>query len=135
MIEKAVSTSAHAQFVDVTPLVAEAVAESGLREGVVLVFNPHTTAGVTINEGADPDVVTDMLGALERLVPWQAGYRHAEGNAAAHMKASLVGASVQVIVEEGRLQLGTWQKIWFCEFDGPRRRRLWVSALGHRGNG
>ncbi|NCQ36327.1 YjbQ family protein [bacterium] len=131
MIEKPVSTSAHAQFMDVTPLVAEAVAELGLREGAVLVFNPHTTAGVTINEGADPDVVSDLLRALERLVPWQAGYRHAEGNAAAHMKASLMGTSVQVIVAGGRLQLGTWQKIWFCEFDGPRQRRLWISALSH----
>jgi len=133
MIEKSVATGERAQFVDVTPLVAEAVAELGLRDGAVLVFNPHTTAGLTINEGADPDVVTDMLGVLDRLVPWRAGYRHAEGNAAAHVKATLTGGSVQVPVADGRLRLGTWQTIWFCEFDGPRQRRLWISALGEGG--
>ncbi len=128
MIEKALSTREHAQFVDVTPLVAEAVGELALVDGAVLVFNPHTTAGLTINEGADPDVVHDMLAVLDGLVPWRAGYRHAEGNAAAHVKASLMGSSVMVPVKGGRLQLGTWQKIWFCEFDGPRRRRLWVGV-------
>ncbi len=130
MVEKHLSTGEHAQFLDVTMLVAEAVGELGLTDGAVLVFNPHTTAGVTINEGADPDVVYDMLGVLDGLVPWRAGYRHAEGNAAAHVKAGLMGSSVMVPVVAGRLQLGTWQKIWFCEFDGPRRRRLWVSVLG-----
>ncbi len=134
MIEKTVPTSGHAEFVDVTGLVAGAVAELGLVDGAVLVFNPHTTAGLTINEGADPDVVTDMLGVLDGLVPWRGNYRHAEGNAAAHVKASLMGSSVTVPVAGGRLQLGTWQKIWFCEFDGPRRRRLWISVAGdHRG--
>ncbi len=130
MIEKNLSTGEHAQFVDVTMLVVEAVQELGLTDGAVLVFNPHTTAGVTVNEGADPDVVYDMLGVLDGLVPWRAGYRHAEGNAAAHVKASLMGSSVTVPVVAGRLQLGTWQKIWFCEFDGPRRRRLWMSVVG-----
>jgi len=133
MIEKNLSTGEHAQFVDVTMLVVEAVQELGLTDGAVLVFNPHTTAGVTVNEGADPDVVYDMLGVLDGLVPWRAGYRHAEGNAAAHVKASLMGSSVTVPVVAGRLQLGTWQKIWFCEFDGPRRRRLWVSILDQGG--
>ncbi len=128
MIKKTLATRDHAQFVDVTGLVQAAVAELGLADGAVLVFNPHTTAGVTINEGADPDVVRDMLGVLDRLVPWRDGYRHAEGNAAAHVKASLMGSSITIAVQGGQLQLGTWQKIWFCEFDGPRRRRLWVSA-------
>ena len=85
---------------------------------------------MTVNEGADPDVVRDMLRAFDRMVPWQDGYRHAEGNAAAHIKATLVGSSVLVPVRDGVLGLGTWQTIWFCEFDGPRRRRLWVSQAG-----
>jgi len=99
---------------------------------VVTVFVPHTTAGITINENADPDVTADMETALEKAVPWSAGYRHGEGNAAAHVKASQMGASVQVLVEDGRLQLGTWQALYFCEFDGPRTRKVWISAShGH----
>ena len=96
-------------------------------DGVVTVFIPHTTCGVTINENADPDVVTDMLAALARMVPWEAGYRHGEGNAAAHVKASLMGFSAQVAVADGKLQLGTWQGIFLCEFDGPRVREVKVS--------
>ena len=99
----------------------------GLKDGAVTVFVPHTTAGVTINENADPDVVSDMIAALERMVPWEAGYAHGEGNAAAHVKASLMGSSVRVLVEDGALQLGTWQGIYFCEFDGPRQRQVWIS--------
>jgi len=129
MLERELSTNGRTDFVDVTGLVAEAARELGVTDGVVTVFNPHTTAGVTINEGADPDVVRDMSVSLDRIVPWQDGYHHAEGNAAAHIKASLFGSSVQVIVNDGELQLGTWQKIWFCEFDGPRRRRLWVQPV------
>ena len=130
MIERELSTSGRSDFVDATGLVAAAVRELALNDGVVVVFNPHTTAAVTINEGADPDVVRDMTASLDRIVPWQDGYHHAEGNAAAHIKASMFGSSVTVIVQDGQLQLGTWQKIWFCEFDGPRRRHLWVKALG-----
>jgi secondary thiamine-phosphate synthase enzyme len=124
------STSSRTDFVDATGLVQAAVRELEMDDGVVVVFNPHTTAAVTINEGADPDVVRDMSVALDRIVPWQDGYHHAEGNAAAHIKASMFGSSVTVIVQDGRLQLGTWQKIWFCEFDGPRLRRLWIRPLG-----
>ena len=131
MLERELSTSNRTDFVDATGLVAAAVKELGLVDGAVVVFNPHTTAAVTINEGADPDVVRDMTASLDRIVPWQDGYHHAEGNAAAHIKASLFGSSVTVLVQEGALQLGVWQKIWFCEFDGPRRRRLWVQALGN----
>ncbi len=131
MIEQELRTSGRTDFVDATGLVAAAVKELGLVDGAVVVFNPHTTAAVTINEGADPDVVRDMTASLDRIVPWQDGYHHAEGNAAAHIKASLCGSSVTVLVQEGQLQLGVWQKIWFCEFDGPRRRRLWVQALGN----
>ena len=98
-----------------------------MKDGVVTVFVPHTTAGITINENADPDVQADMAAALDRAVPWSAGYRHSEGNAAAHVKASMMGSSVRVIVQDGRLQLGTWQGIYFCEFDGPRSREVWIS--------
>ena len=129
MREFTLETRGRTDFVDLTSLVQDQVADLGLQEGVVVVFNPHTTAAVTINEGADPDVVRDMAGALDRIVPWQDGYLHAEGNAAAHIKASMFGSSVTVIVSKGKLQLGTWQKIWFCDFDGPRRRRVWVRSL------
>jgi len=128
MVEITLQTDARTAFVDITADVARVVKDVGCTDGVVTVFNPHTTAAVTINEGADPDVVRDMSVALDKLIPWNDGYHHAEGNSAAHIKASLYGSSVQVIVEDGRLQLGTWQKIWFCEFDGPRRRKVWVKA-------
>lgn len=99
----------------------------GIKDGVVTVFVPHTTAGVTINENADPDVMQDVEAALERAVPWNGGYRHGEGNAAAHVKASMMGSSAQILVAGGRLRLGTWQGIYFCEFDGPRSRHVWVN--------
>jgi secondary thiamine-phosphate synthase enzyme len=129
MEEISLRTSGRTDFVDLNGPVQEAVARLGLADGAVLVFVPHTTAAVTINEGADPDVVRDMSAVLDRLVPWEDGYRHAEGNAAAHVKASLFGSSVHVPVAAGRLKLGTWQRIWFCEFDGPRTRKVWVRAL------
>ena len=122
-----VSTSGRTEFVNITSQVQTAVSDLGIDAGTVTVFVPHTTAGVTINENADPDVVTDMAAALDKAVPWQAGYRHAEGNAAAHVKASMMGSSVQVPVESGSLRFGTWQSIYFCEFDGPRSRTVWVS--------
>lgn len=122
-----VATGARTQFVDITGQVAAAAREQGIAEGIVTVFVPHTTAGVTINENADPDVTRDMDAALDRAVPWTAGYDHMEGNAAAHVKASMMGSSVQVIVQGGQLQLGTWQSIYFCEFDGPRSRKVWVT--------
>jgi secondary thiamine-phosphate synthase enzyme len=122
-----VSTKARTQFVNITGKVEAAVRELGLKDGVVTVFVPHTTAGITINENADPDVTADMENALEEAVPWDAGYSHSEGNAAAHVKASMMGSSVSVIVKGGALQLGTWQAIYFCEFDGPRSRKVWVA--------
>jgi len=121
-----IKTQSRTQFVDMTGPVADAVAAQGTRDGVVTIFVPHTTAGVTINENADPDVFADVNNALDAQVPWNANYRHTEGNAAAHVKASLMGSSVQVIVENGSLQLGTWQGIFFCEFDGPRTRKVYV---------
>ena len=120
-----VSTSKTMGFFDITLQVQKAVAASAIVDGVCHVYNPHTTAGLTINEGADPDVQTDILAALQKIVP-QIRYRHGEGNSPAHVMASLTGSSVTVFIENGRLQLGTWQKIFFCEFDGPRSRKvLW----------
>jgi len=126
VIEIQVKSGGRTDFIDVTSDVARAVDELGLEDGVVTVFNPHTTAAVTINEGADPDVVRDMSVTLDKMVPWTDGYHHAEGNSAAHIKASMFGSSVQVIVQQGRMMLGTWQVIWFCDFDGPRTRKLWI---------
>jgi len=123
-----VNTRSRTAFVDITSQVQDAVLTMGLADGVITVFIPHTTGGVTINENCDPDVLADMGQALDAAVPWSAGYAHGEGNAAAHVKASMMGSSAQVIVEEGRLQLGTWQGVFFCEFDGPRSRKVWVSA-------
>ncbi len=126
-----VRTASRDQFVDVTARVQEAVSESGIRDGTVTVYVPHTTAGVTINENADPDVIHDVLGALDIAVPWRQGfYRHGEGNSAAHVKSSLVGCSTTVPVVGGRMTLGTWQSIFFCEFDGPRTRRVIVTVAG-----
>jgi secondary thiamine-phosphate synthase enzyme len=124
-----INTQTHTQFVDITGKIQSVLSVLKIDNGVIIVFIPHTTAGITINENADPDVVSDMADALERAVPWKAGYRHSEGNAAAHVKASLMGSSVQIIVEKGKLQLGTWQSIYFCEFDGPRTRDVWISAI------
>lgn len=115
-------------MLDITNEVREAVASLGITDGVCTIYVPHTTAGVTINEGADPDVAADILDTTERMVPSSHGYRHVEGNASAHVKASLVGASQQVLVDGGELVLGTWQAIFFCEFDGPRSRKVFVSV-------
>ncbi len=119
-------TQRRTQLVSITAQVAAAIRALGRREGVATVFVPHTTAGVTINENADPDVAADLETALERLVPQEAGYAHAEGNSAAHLRACLVGSSVAVPVVDGRPLLGTWQGIYLCEFDGPRTREVWV---------
>jgi secondary thiamine-phosphate synthase enzyme len=125
-----VRTQRHTQFLDITREVQRSLSDLGLKSGVITVFVPHTTAGITINENADPDVTSDLADALDRAVPWQAEYRHSEGNAAAHIKASMMGSAVQVLVEDGRLKLGTWQAVYFCEFDGPRSRNVWVMATG-----
>lgn len=122
-------THRRCELVDITGEVQKAVQECGLENGLAMVFVPHTTAGVTINENADPSVVTDLLASLERLVPQDGNYRHSEGNSDAHCKASLIGSSVNVAVQAGRLVLGTWQGIYFCEFDGPRSRKFQVLAL------
>jgi secondary thiamine-phosphate synthase enzyme len=130
LIEIGVSTPSREVLVDITRQVQRAVVESEpAMTGMVSVFVPHTTAGVTINENADPAVIRDMVEGLARLVPRDAGYRHGEGNSDAHIKASLMGSHVLVPVENGRLRLGTWQSVYLAEFDGPRSRRVWVIPI------
>lgn len=120
-------TSRRSEMVDITAMVEDEIRAAGMKEGVCLVFVPHTTAGITINENADPSVQSDIRSVLTRLIPAGAGYSHLEGNADSHIKASLMGSSVRVIVEGGRLQLGIWQGIFFCEFDGPRNRKIYLN--------
>ena len=116
-------------WIEVTGNVRDLVRESGVRNGLCVVYCPHTTAGITINENADPDVVRDLIFALEKTYPDRAEFRHSEGNSAAHLKASVIGSSATVIIRDGRLLLGTWQGIYFCEFDGPRTRRFYIEIL------
>jgi len=117
------------ELIDITDQVRAAVTESGVMTGMVLVCTPHTTGAVTINENADPDVVTDLLAGLDRIAPLRNDYRHAEGNSAAHIKSSLLGAGESLIVADGQPVLGTWQGIFFCEFDGPRSRKVQVRVV------
>ncbi len=124
-----VSTSSHMEFVDITQEIQHAVTNSDIAEGICYVFNPHTTAGLTINEGADPAVKSDLTGVFKQMVPLNYPYRHQEGNSPSHMMATLTGSSVTVFIESGHLQLGTWQRIFFCEFDGPRNRKVWWKIL------
>ncbi len=124
-----IKTQAKQEIVDITERVARAVRESALSDGLCTIFVPHTTAAITINENADPAVKEDILNALGRLVPAGPHYKHAEGNAHAHIRASLLGHSVTVPIEAGKLTLGTWQGILFCEFDGPRQREVWVISF------
>lgn len=121
-----VKTNQQVEFVKITSQVQRFIDESETQEGICHIFVPHTTAGITINEGADPDVVSDMTKELNKIVPFEDNYRHLEGNSAAHIKASMMGSSVSVFIQNGKLQLGTWQAIFFCEFDGPRNRRVWI---------
>lgn len=125
-----VHTRTHDELVDITGQIQQAVSQSGVETGVCHVFVPHTTAGLTLNENWDPSVRRDMLVALNKLVPWDDGYQHGEGNSAAHIKASLMGFSHTLLVENGRLALGSWQGIYLAEFDGPRRRRVLVRVVG-----
>lgn len=129
MHELSVKTQQRDQMVEITAQVQRILDQEKMDDGSVIVFVPHTTAGVTINENADPDVVHDTLLRLDKMVPWRESFdRHGEGNSASHIKASMMGSSVTVLVRGGRLHLGTWQGIWFCEFDGPRTRKAWVSV-------
>ncbi len=125
-----VRTSAREELVDITAAVRSLVREQGRKDGILVLFCPHTTAAVTVNEAADPSVARDIVVNLRALVPRQGDYRHAEGNSDAHIKASLFGPEQLLLVEQGELKLGTWQGVYFCEFDGPRSRTLWVKWLG-----
>jgi secondary thiamine-phosphate synthase enzyme len=124
-----VKTHAQTEMIDVTSQIQQEVAHSGMTDGLCMVFVPHTTAAVTINESADPAVSQDILMVLNKIVPWQEAYRHMEGNSPAHLKTTIVGSSEIIAVESGRLVLGTWQGIFFCEFDGPRTRKLDVRMM------
>jgi secondary thiamine-phosphate synthase enzyme len=131
MISVDVHTARRTELIDITTTVAQALTHSGLMEGLCQVFVPHTTAAVTINENADPSVQRDILHIVDGLIPFaDPGYRHGEGNSAAHIKTMLVGSSESIPVSDGRLQLGTWQGVFFCEFDGPRTRQVWIQTLG-----
>lgn len=127
-----VNTSSREEMIDITQDVQRVVKESGVLRGVCYIFTPHTTAAITINENADPDVPRDVIGKLQRLIPKDDDYRHVEGNSDAHIKSSLVGASEMVMVENSTLVLGTWQSLFFCEFDGPRRRNVLVKVISER---
>jgi secondary thiamine-phosphate synthase enzyme len=124
-----ITTRARETMIDITGQLEELLRDVGLDSGLMVVYTPHTTTGLTINEGADPDVCRDILAHLGNLVPQHAGFRHSEGNSDAHIKATLFGSSVQIIVHEGQLMLGTWQRVFLGEFDGPRRRTVWVKFL------
>ncbi len=125
-----VKTSKRVEFVDITNKVEEIVYSSGISSGVCYIFTPHTTAAVTINENADPDVVSDIINTINELIPYKNNYDHTEGNSDAHIKSSLFGCSLNVFISNKKLKLGTWQGIYFCEFDGPRQRKVWVKILG-----
>lgn len=125
-----VHTAKRSEFRDITSSVVAILRRSGVTSGLAVVYVPHTTAGVTINENADPSVVSDIQASLEKQVPWdEPFYRHGEGNSAAHIKASMMGSSAQIPIEDGHLVLGTWQAIYFCEFDGPRTRKVHVQVI------
>ena len=127
--EFSVRTRTRTEFLDISAQVSKIVQESRVQDGLAVVFVPHTTAAVTINENADPSVQDDLLADLNRLIPFAGPYQHSEGNSAAHIKSSLVGPSETLLIDNGRLALGTWQGVYFCEFDGPRTRKVWVKII------
>jgi secondary thiamine-phosphate synthase enzyme len=129
MIRLPVKTNSQTEMIDVTAQVQDQVTESGISDGLCMVFVPHTTAAVTINESADPAVKHDILMVLNKIVPWKEAYRHMEGNSPAHLKTSIIGSSETIVVEKGRLVLGSWQGIFFCEFDGPRTRKFDIRLI------
>jgi secondary thiamine-phosphate synthase enzyme len=131
-----IQTSKRDEMLDITVRVREVVLQEGIEDGTVIVYCPHTTVGITINENADPDVVHDMLMRLDEVYPWEhPKYRHAEGNSASHLKASTMGSSQTILVDGGQLVLGTWQGIYFCEFDGPRKRNFFVKVINENPGG
>ena len=130
MLEKfSITTNERNQFIDITTRLKDMLSRSKIENGIVVVYCPHTTAGITINEGADPDVQVDIIGKLKKLIPHSENYHHTEGNSDSHIKSSVVGSSVTLILENSNLILGTWQSIYFCEFDGPRTRHFYVKVI------
>jgi secondary thiamine-phosphate synthase enzyme len=127
--EISIKSKTRREFINITGEVQKTVDKSGIKEGICYMFVPHTTAGITINEAADPDVVNDIQNELSKIAPYDGHYQHTEGNADSHIKTSIVGSSVLVFIENGKLRLGTWQGIFFCEFDGPRNRKVWVKIV------
>lgn len=128
-----VETRAHTQFINIDHEVRQIIQRAGIKDGLLHLHVPHTTAGITINENADPDVLHDLTYALECAVPWRAPeYKHGEGNSAAHVKASMMGAGLTLFIENGAARMGTWQSVFFCEFDGPRRRSVWAMPIPMR---
>jgi secondary thiamine-phosphate synthase enzyme len=127
--ELSIRTHSRTELIDITAQVAKFVQQSKVQSGLLTLFVPHTTAAVTINENADPSVQHDILSELNRLIPFTGPYQHTEGNSAAHVKSTLVGPSLTVFIEEGQIVLGTWQGLYFCEFDGPRSRKVWVKII------
>lgn len=124
-----VKSRTRTEFIDITERVQEIINEEGVKEGLCYIYVPHTTAGITINEGADPSVQRDIVSTLNRLIPFEGDYHHREGNADAHIKSTIVGVSQYIMIEQGKLSLGTWQAIYFCEFDGPRHRRVHIKIV------
>ncbi len=129
IIKISLKTSERNQFIDITDRITDIVYNSEISSGIAIIYTPHTTAGITINENADPSVRRDIVEFLSKKIPYHGDYRHMEGNADSHIKSSLIGCSETVIIEDGRILLGTWQGIFFCEFDGPRRREVWVKII------
>lgn len=129
LFEFPISTGRSQAFVDITNLIVEAIEKSGVESGIAIVYCPHTTAGITINENADPDVVRDIITTLDKVFPVEGDYRHFEGNSHAHLKSSYMGAEKTLIIHEGKPILGTWQSVYFCEFDGPRSRKVFIKVM------
>jgi secondary thiamine-phosphate synthase enzyme len=129
LFQFSISTKKHQEFIDITYMLNEAIEKSGVQNGVGVIYCPHTTAGITINENGDPDVVSDILSSLDKVFPVKGDYRHFEGNSHAHIKSSYMGAEKIVIINEGSPILGTWQSVYFCEFDGPRNRTLFIKII------
>ena len=121
-----INSKVHTEFINIDSYINEYINESKIINSILTIFIPHTTAGITINENADPDVTSDMKVILDRMVPWEGNYDHFEGNSAAHIKTSMMGNSLQIIIENSKIKLGTWQSIYLCEFDGPRIRTVWI---------
>ena len=124
-----IKTPARSATLDITDLIAHKIQENGIKSGLCFLHVPHTTAGIIVNEGADPAVMEDILEFLDKTAPWLSGYKHGEGNSAAHIKATLTGGRTFLLIENGRLVLGTWERVFFCEFDGPRTRKLFIKTV------